>query len=75
LSRDQWAIENKLHYVRDVSLNEDRCKVRAGARALASLRNLVLTLIRRAGMHGPEARENFREDPKAAIATVTGRVL
>lgn len=75
LSRGHWAIENRLHYVRDVSFNEDRCRVRAGARALAAVRNLVLALIRAKGLPVPEARENFREDRAAAIALVTGRIL
>ncbi|MGH6853043.1 ISAs1 family transposase [Paraburkholderia sp.] len=75
VTREHWAIENTLHYVRDVSLNEDRCRVRAGARPLATLRNLVLTLIRRAGLRVPETRENFREDRAAAIAAVTGKIL
>ena len=42
LSRNHWAIENRLHYVRDVSFNEDRCRIRSGARALAAIRNLVM---------------------------------
>src|SRR3954451_11220918 len=46
LARDHWDIENKLHYVRDVTFAEDRCRVRAGARPLAALRNLAITLIR-----------------------------
>ena len=75
LSRDHWAIENKLHYVRDVTFQEDRCRVRAGARSLAALRNLAIALIRRAGLSIPEARENFREDRAEAIRIVTGRVL
>ena len=75
LSRGHWGIENKLHWVRDVSMNEDRCRVRAGARALASLRNLVLWLIRSRGRSVPEARENFREDRAEALALVTGRNL
>ena len=29
LVRNHWAIENKLHHVRDVTLNEDRCRVRS----------------------------------------------
>ncbi len=33
------------HCVRDVSFNQDRCRVLAGARALAAMRNLVLYLI------------------------------
>ena len=75
LSRNHWAIENRLHYVRDVTFNEDRCRVRSGARALAAIRNLVLHLIRSRGMSVPEARENFREDRAEAIAIVTGRIL
>jgi predicted transposase YbfD/YdcC len=75
LTRTHWAIENRLHYVRDVSFNEDRCRVRSGARALAAIRNLVLYLIRSAGMPVPEARENFREDRDQVIALVTGRIL
>jgi DDE family transposase len=75
LSRGHWGIENKLHWVRDVSMNEDRCRVRAGARALAALRNLVLWLIRSRNLSVPEARENFREDRAEAIALVTGRNL
>jgi hypothetical protein len=56
-------------------MSEDRCRVRAGARALAALRNLVLWLIRARGLSVPEARENFREDRAEAIAVVTGRIL
>jgi predicted transposase YbfD/YdcC len=75
LSRTHWAIENRLHYVRDVSFNEDRCRVRSGARALAAIRNLVLYLIRSQGLSVPEARENYREDRAQVIALVTGRIL
>ena len=75
LSRNHWAIENRLHYVRDVTFGEDRCRVRSGARALAAIRNLVLHLIRSRGMPVPEARENFREDRDQVIALVTGRIL
>jgi hypothetical protein len=47
-----WArIENKLHYVRDVTFDEDRSQVRSGAapQATAACRNLALALLRRAG--------------------------
>ena len=75
LSRGHWGIENKLHWVHDVTMNEDRCRVRAGARALAALRNHVLRLIRSRGLSVPEARENFREDRAEAVAIVTGQNL
>jgi len=51
LNRRHWTIENGLHYVRDVSFDEDRCRIRkyAGARVMASLRNLAISLLRLAG--------------------------
>ena len=66
---------HSLHWVRDVSMDEDRCHVRAGARALAAIRNIVLWVIRSRGLCVPEARENFREDRAEAVAIVTGRNL
>jgi predicted transposase YbfD/YdcC len=52
--RGHWSIENKVHYVRDATFAEDACKVRAGSRprALATLRNLAIGLIRQAGYTG-----------------------
>ena len=75
LVRAHWGIENRLHHVRDVSMDEDRCRSRAAGRALACLRNLVLATIRGRGLEVREARENFREDRAEAIAAVTGRIL
>ena len=75
LNRAHWGIENKLHHVRDVSMDEDRCRVRGGARALSGVRNAVLGIIRQSGQAIREARENFREDRAEAIKAVTGRIL
>lgn len=49
--RDHWSIENRVHYVRDVSMGEDASQVRTGAapEAMAVLRNVVLGLLRQAG--------------------------
>ena len=49
--RGQWTIENKVHWVRDVTFREDSSRVRTGPRPriMATLRNLVLGLIRQAG--------------------------
>ena len=49
--RGHWGIENRLHWVRDVTFDEDRSQVRkgAGAQAMAVLRNLAIGLLRRAG--------------------------
>lgn len=50
-SRGHWSIENRLHYVRDVTLGEDASQIRTGAgpQALAALRNVVIALLRHAG--------------------------
>jgi len=51
LNRNHWSIENRLHWVRDVTFDEDRCRIRrgAGAQTMASLRNLAISLLRMAG--------------------------
>lgn len=51
LVRGHWGIENRLHYVRDVTLGEDASQVRSGAapQVLAALRNTVVALLR---LHG-----------------------
>lgn len=51
LWRGHWGIENRLHWVRDVTFDEDRCQVRVGAapQVVASLRNAVISLVRLAG--------------------------
>ena len=50
-ARQHWGIENRLHWVRDVTLGEDSSQVRAGSRprVLTALRNLNTGLIRQAG--------------------------
>jgi len=43
--REHWGIENRSHYVRDVTFGEDACRVRTGAapQLLAALRNVVIS--------------------------------
>jgi len=52
IARGHWDIENRLHWVRDVSLGEDACRVRTGAapQILAALRNTGLWLLRSNGL-------------------------
>lgn len=47
LARGHWGVENRLHYVRDVTLGEDACRVRSGAapQAMACLRNAAVRLL------------------------------
>jgi predicted transposase YbfD/YdcC len=51
LSRNHWSIENRLHWVRDVTFDEDRSRVRkgTGGQVMASVRNLAISLLRMAG--------------------------
>jgi hypothetical protein len=52
LSRGHWAVENQLHYVRDVTLGEDASHIRSGAapQAMAAVRNLVVAVLHCAGI-------------------------
>jgi predicted transposase YbfD/YdcC len=51
LTRGHWAIENGLHYVRDVTFAEDASQLRTGAgpQVMACLRNLIIGILR---LHG-----------------------
>ena len=48
LNRGHWSIENRLHYVRDVTFDEDRSQIRTknGPEIMASLRNFMISLLR-----------------------------
>lgn len=49
--RGHWGIENRLHWVRDVTFGEDHSAVRTGhaATAMATLRNTAISLLRATG--------------------------
>lgn len=70
LTRCHWSIENGLHHVRDVTLGEDRCRVRKGnaPQVLASVRNVAVYLLNR--MNTPSIAAATREiaaQPQQAI--------
>lgn len=48
IAREEWAIENSLHWVRDVTFGEDHCQVKRGGapQVLASLNNFVISTLR-----------------------------
>lgn len=69
LLRDHWRIENALHYVRDVTLGEDGCRVRRGSapQVLAALRNAVVHLLAEVDAESrPEAIEILQIHPDRA---------
>lgn len=51
VQRGHWGIENRLHWVRDVTYAEDLSQVRSGAgpQVMATLRNLAISLHRKTG--------------------------
>ena len=69
--RGHWAIE-ALHWIRDVSFDEDRSQVRTsnGPQVMAALRNLVITALRLAGITNiAKALRHHARDPHRPLLT------
>jgi predicted transposase YbfD/YdcC len=69
-----WAIENAVHYVRDVTLGEDSSSVRAGSgpQVMAALRNTALNLNRLNGHTNiASAQRQTSWRPHAALKAIT----
>jgi predicted transposase YbfD/YdcC len=69
--RGHWAIE-ALHWVRDVSFDEDRSQVRTsnGPQIMAALRNLVITALRLLGITNiAKALRHHARDPHRPLVT------
>jgi predicted transposase YbfD/YdcC len=51
-NRGHWGIENRLHWIRDETFGEDRCRVRKGSapQLLAAIRNLSINWLRSRGI-------------------------
>ena len=77
LSRDHWAIENRLHHRRDVSLGEDACQSRTGPvpSLLAQLNSTVLSLMDRVGVHNVARQMRYFDAhlEQALALVLTGR--
>ncbi len=75
LVRGQWTIENRSHWVRDVTFDEDRCQVRTPniPQVLATVRNLVIGLLRQLGERTvADARRTCSADPTIALRLLSG---
>jgi len=72
LVRGHWGIENGLHFRRDDTLREDRCRLKGqGAQAMAAINNLVLGLLRGTTFETlPDARRYYAAHLPAAVALV-----
>ena len=70
--REHWGIENRLHWVRDVSFDEDRSQVRTGhaPHVMAALRNTVISILRLAGWTNiAQALRHHARNPDRAITS------
>jgi len=73
LWRGHWTIENKLHWVRDVTYGEDACtmRTRSAPQVMAALRNLALSLLRLAGESNIAAAcRRYAAQPALAFAAI-----
>ena len=73
LSRGHWHIENKSHWVRDVTFDEDRSQVRCGniPQVMAALRNTAIGLLRCAGYPNIAAAcRRLAAQPDQALALI-----
>jgi hypothetical protein len=73
LIRDYWGIENRLHWVRDVTFGEDASQVRTGSapQVCSGLRNLVIWLLHRSGASNiAAALRTYAGRPREAVTIV-----
>ena len=74
LVRNHWHIENRLHYVRDFTYDEDRCRARVRhlPRNLACLSNAAISIVRLNGAfrYLPEANRHYAARPQDALDAV-----
>ena len=74
LIRGHWHIENKSHYVRDVTFDEDRSQVRVGSlpQVLAAIRNACIGLLRFTGHKNIAAACRYHAAQPQAVLDLLG---
>ena len=74
LKRGHWTIENGLHYVKDVTMGEDKSMAHCdnGPKIMAALRNTAVSLLRHAGFSTIAARMRYNSThPQAALEVLS----
>ncbi len=74
IKRGHWTVENRLHYVKDVTMGEDRSTVHTdnGPKIMAALRNTAVSLLRRAGFSTIAERLRYNSGhPEAALQVLS----
>ena len=72
--QQHWTIENRLHWVKDVTMGEDHCQLRADQthHLMALYRNVALSLLRLTGLHNiASTLRTLAAQPDRAIELVT----
>lgn len=73
LWREHWHIENRLHWVRDVTFDEDRSQVRAGhiPQVMAAIRNAAISVMRLMEVNNIAAAcRRYAARPALALAAI-----
>jgi predicted transposase YbfD/YdcC len=73
ITRHHWRIENRSHWVRDVTFDEDRSQVRCGStpEIMAAFRNTAIGLLRVAGDSNIAAAcRRIAAQPRSALALI-----
>jgi len=72
--RGHWSIENKLHWVRDVTYDEDRSQIRTGTgpQVMAALRNAAIGALRLAGVTNIAAANRHHARDSSRTLTLLG---
>ena len=74
LKRGHWTIENGFHYVKDVTMGEDKSMAHCdnGPKIMAALRNTAVSLLRHAGFSTIAARMRYNSThPQAALEVLS----
>ena len=72
--RGHWGIENRLHFVRDFTCDEDRCRAYIGSvpRNLACLTNFAISIIRVRNQFKfvPQANRHYADQKQKALEEI-----
>ena len=72
--RRHWHIENKIHWVRDVTYDEDRSQIRTGTgpQVMAAIRNAAIGALRTVGVTNIAAANRYHARDSSRPLTVLG---
>ena len=72
--RRHWEVENRVHYMRDFSYDEDRCRAATGhlPQNLAALSNAAVSIVRVMGRFNyiPQANRHYAARPQDPLDAV-----